>query len=268
MAPYMQTVYDKVSVLPTPTGKDLFQLNEAIFNIDRDDDPSTELATKLFTWIQKVHRGFLAGKIGHDDENYLNDYLGLLGTMQNQAFFSVKQVQRLQGFMKESLVHDSPEVVAKDAKSSTQQRKIVPPLDNGEIKKLVDAVKIIQSFATPDAVEAAPKKAAAASSVPQDGPEAKKKSRSSRGGRGKKETTDEAKVDAPEASAEQTVSAEKKGRKRGGAGRGGKKEASADAPAPEAKDKAEAGEKTDKSRGRRKRGGKGKEKGKEGSAGD
>ena len=24
-----------------------------------DDDPSTELATKLFTWIQKVHRGFL-----------------------------------------------------------------------------------------------------------------------------------------------------------------------------------------------------------------
>ena len=34
-----------------------------------------------------------AGKIGHDDENYLNDYLGLLGTMQNQAFFSVKQVE-------------------------------------------------------------------------------------------------------------------------------------------------------------------------------
>jgi hypothetical protein len=212
----MQTVYDKVSAIKSPSGKDLFQLNEAIFNIDRDEDPSTELSTKLFTFIQRVHRGYLAGKIGAGDNDYINDYIGLLGTMQNQAFFSSKQVQSLQRFMKETLLHV--------AGASEKAAPAASPLDNAEIKKLVDAVKTIQSFTAP--ADEAPKKGR------------------SRGGQKK---GGGAKEEAPAADAKP---------KRERKPRGEKKD--------KAEGEAEAAEKTDKPKRSRRRGkgrGKGEEKG-------
>jgi len=221
MAPYMQTVYEKVSAITSPSGKDLFQLNEAIFNVERDDDPSPQLAGKLFAWIQKLHRDFVGGKTGGSDENFFYDYLGLLGTMQNQHFFSAKQVQRIQGFMHEALGAELGKDTGGKAAPAKGADAAKLQAENDQLKKLLAAVKTIQTFSIGGAASAA---------AAEDG-EPKKKKRN-RGGK-KGEAAEEAPAPAEEK--------EKKARKPRNRGKKGEGEA-AEAPAKESPKKEGDGE--------------------------
>merc|ERR1719394_1886907 len=63
------------------------------------------MATKIFQIIEKVRKAYNAGTYDNTDSNFFYDYLALLGTMQNQHFFSQKQTEKMLGWIKEIVDH-------------------------------------------------------------------------------------------------------------------------------------------------------------------
>merc|ERR1711972_526845 len=104
----------------------LFKLNEAVFNLPEEDTVDQKLALKLFQSVEKIRQAYNSGKYDNADSNFFYDYLALLGTMQNQHFFSQKQTEKMLYWIKE-VVEDttmggagasqSPEVESKKSKA-------------------------------------------------------------------------------------------------------------------------------------------------------
>eukprot|EP00438_Fugacium_kawagutii_P002270 Skav227363 [mRNA] locus=scaffold2373:19703:27562:+ [translate_table: standard] len=74
----------------------LFKLNEAVFNLSEEDAVDGPLAA-----VEKIQIAYNTGKFDNTDSNFFYDYLALLGTMQNQHFFSQKQTEKMLGWIKE-----------------------------------------------------------------------------------------------------------------------------------------------------------------------
>merc|ERR1719316_1587429 len=127
--------------------------------------------------------------------------MGLLGTMQNQHFFSGKQVQRIQGFMHEGLAAELGKETGGKAAKAAPAEELTP-----EVKSLLAAVKTIQTF-----------KLGASAPAAEDG-EGKKKKR----GRGKKEEP------AEEAKPEEEAKEKKARKPKRQCNRKGKKEGAAE----------------------------------------
>merc|ERR1719394_812941 len=65
------------------------------------------MATKIFQIIEKVRKAYNAGTYDNTDSNFFYDYLALLGTMQNQHFFSQKQTEKMLGWIREVIEDES-----------------------------------------------------------------------------------------------------------------------------------------------------------------
>mmetsp|Transcript_98439 Transcript_98439/g.211003 ORF Transcript_98439/g.211003 Transcript_98439/m.211003 type:complete len:221 (+) Transcript_98439:97-759(+) len=79
----------------------LFKLNEAVFNLPEEDTVDTKMAVQLFKTVEKIKTAYNTGKYDNADSNFFYDYLALLGTMQNQHFFSQKQTEHMLNWIKE-----------------------------------------------------------------------------------------------------------------------------------------------------------------------
>merc|ERR1719316_1714237 len=73
----------------------VYKLNEAVFNLPEEDTVDSRLASKLFTAVGKIRTAYNTGKMDDRDSNFFYDYVALLGTMQNQHFFSPKQTDSM-----------------------------------------------------------------------------------------------------------------------------------------------------------------------------
>lgn len=85
------------------TAEHLYKLNEAIFNLPEEDRIDQKQVTKLFVAVEKVRQAYNEGKIDNSDSNFFYDYVALLGTMQNQHFFSFKQTDKMLEWIKEAV---------------------------------------------------------------------------------------------------------------------------------------------------------------------
>jgi len=85
----------------------LFKLNEAVFNLNEDDTVDSEMATKIFQTVEMIRKSYNSGKFDNTDCNFFYDYLALLGTMQNQHFFSQTQTEKMLGWIREVMDDDS-----------------------------------------------------------------------------------------------------------------------------------------------------------------
>mmetsp|Transcript_50322 Transcript_50322/g.109273 ORF Transcript_50322/g.109273 Transcript_50322/m.109273 type:complete len:286 (+) Transcript_50322:94-951(+) len=79
----------------------LFKLNEAVFNLPEEDKIDKKLATQLFQTVKKIRTAYNEGKYNNADSNFFYDYLALLGTMQNQHFFSTQQTDSMLSWIME-----------------------------------------------------------------------------------------------------------------------------------------------------------------------
>ena len=58
------------------------------------------LALKVFQTVDKIHTAYNAEKYDNSDSAFFSNYLALLGTMQNQVFFSQKQNEKFVSWIK------------------------------------------------------------------------------------------------------------------------------------------------------------------------
>jgi len=79
----------------------LYKLNEAVFNLPEEDSVDQQLAAKLFQTIKKVRQSFNSGQYSNQDKNFFYDYLALLGTVQNQHYFSQTQTWKMLEWIRE-----------------------------------------------------------------------------------------------------------------------------------------------------------------------
>jgi len=171
----------------------LYKLNEAIFNLPDDDNVDSKLTKKIFSTVEKIRTSYRAGKVCDDDNNFFYDYVALLGTLQNQHFFSAKETDKMLSWAKETL-EPSPCQGAKTNNekqpgvSQVEARKIVAlEKELARLKAEIESLREISS-----AVEVMNNFKALG-----EAPEAKAKSKSkSRGGKGKKKAAAEDKEEA------------------------------------------------------------------------
>jgi len=79
----------------------LYKLNEAVFNLPEEDSVDQQLAAKLFQTIKKIRQAFNSGQYSNQDKNFFYDYLALLGTVQNQHYFSQTQTWKMLEYIRE-----------------------------------------------------------------------------------------------------------------------------------------------------------------------
>lgn len=125
----------------------LFKLNEAVFNLSEEDAVDGPLAVKLFQAVEKIHTAYNTGKYDNQDSNFFYDYLALLGTMQNQHFFSQKQTEKMLGWIKE-VVDTSGMLAAPSGGSSSKTLEVENEKLRKKLEKLEGAVQTIRNIET------------------------------------------------------------------------------------------------------------------------
>ena len=108
---YLQQVLNDIRKESNPPGSlrsdHLSRLNAAVFNLSERGAVDSALALKVFQTVDKIHTAYNAEKYDNSDSAFFSNYLALLGTMQNQVFFSQKQNEKFVSWIKLSgkLVH-------------------------------------------------------------------------------------------------------------------------------------------------------------------
>ncbi|CAK0865965.1 unnamed protein product [Prorocentrum cordatum] len=106
---YLNTVLADIKKESAPPKKlhaeHLFKLNEAIFNLPEEDTVESGMALKLFQTVDKIRKAYNENKFDNADSNFFYDYLALLGTMQNQHFFTQKQTEKMLEWIAEVVEH-------------------------------------------------------------------------------------------------------------------------------------------------------------------
>lgn len=83
--------------------RDLFALNEVIFNLPKEETVDETTAAKLFSLLTRIAEPRLAGDYDEHDASAFCDYVSLLGTMQNQHFFNLQQIRQLHLWLMQAL---------------------------------------------------------------------------------------------------------------------------------------------------------------------
>jgi len=143
----------------TLDAEDLYKLNEATFNMPEEDTIDDKMTAKLFAAVEKAVSAYGSGKFDKNDSNFFYDYVALLGTMQNQHFFSQKQNQAMLGWLKEALgqsdgkedVKLSQAEVKAMSKLEDDNRKLAEEL--AKLKELSGAVWTLKTIKLPEASE-------------------------------------------------------------------------------------------------------------------
>jgi len=169
---YLSTVLSDIQKESAPpkalNAEHLYKLNEAIFNLPEEDHIDNKMSTKLFQAITKIRKAYNNGNYLDADHNFFYDYVALLGTLQNQHFFSGKQTDEMLAWVKEAIDDGSSAAPApkasaqKEAAASKAEEKKLKKLgeDNKKLKEeleklasLSDAVGVLKNF-KPEVVEA------------------------------------------------------------------------------------------------------------------
>jgi len=128
----------------------LFKLNEAVFNLPEEDVVDAKTALRLFQTVQSIRTAYTSGKYDNADANFFYDYLALLGTMQNQHFFSQKQTEKMLGWIKDII--DEEGIAGAEAPASTSGAKALASENEklrarlAKYEELQGAVEAIRSF--------------------------------------------------------------------------------------------------------------------------
>ncbi|CAJ1403243.1 unnamed protein product [Effrenium voratum] len=101
---YLQQVLNDIRKESKPPGSlrsdHLSRLNAAVFNLSGRGAVDSALALKVFQTVDKIHTAYNAEKYDNSDSAFFSNYLALLGTMQNQVFFSQKQNEKFVSWIK------------------------------------------------------------------------------------------------------------------------------------------------------------------------
>jgi hypothetical protein len=158
---YLKTVLQGLSTKKQLDAEDLYKLNEATFNLPVDENIDEKMTSKLFAAIEKSAAAYANGKYDKKDTNFSFDYVALLGTMQNQSFFSKKQNQMMINWLKDAL--SSSETTAESSKTSAAAKgetKAVARLEEenrklaeeiAKLKELSAAVLVLKTIKLPEA---------------------------------------------------------------------------------------------------------------------
>jgi len=149
----------------------LFKLNEAVFNLAEEEMVDAKMASKLFIAVQKIRTAYTSGKYDNTDSNFFYDYLALLGTMQNQHFFSQSQTEKMLSWIKE-IVDDGSGGKGGDAASAAEINELKKKLATYE--KTAKSLAQLGGDSAPAPKSKAKGKAKAQAAPPMPEPPAKK----------------------------------------------------------------------------------------------
>jgi len=156
---YLKTVLQGLGTKKALDAEDLYKLNEATFNMPEEDTIDEKMIAKLFAAVEKAVAAYTSGKYDKNDSNFFYDYIALLGTMQNQHFFSQKQNQMMVAWLKEALGPGETVVAEEKSKSSKAEAKALAKLEDdnrklaeelNKLKALSSAVLTLKSIKLPE----------------------------------------------------------------------------------------------------------------------
>merc|ERR1711862_117409 len=135
------------------------------------DHVDKKTADKLFQAISKVAKAFFAGQYDKKDANFFYDFIGLIGTMQNQHFFSTKQNKTMLGYMSQAAGEAAgeipeytpeppqPQTSPKDSKETArleaENKRFAEEI--AKLKALSGAIQVIQTWSMPSSDDAGDK---------------------------------------------------------------------------------------------------------------
>jgi len=172
----------------------LYKMNEAVFNLPEEDVVDKKMSNRLFQAVNKIRKAYNDGKVSDADSNFFYDYVALLGTLQNQHFFSGDQTDQMLSWVKEAIDDGSSQATPAKENSkglSKANEKKLQRLeeDNKRLKEELEklravskAVEVLQSFKLP-------------ASAPE--PKAKAKAKGKAKSKPKEEEDEAAPADAP-----------------------------------------------------------------------
>jgi len=156
---YLKTVLQTLATKKQLEAEDLYKLNEATFNVPEEESIDDKMASKLFAAVEKTVAAYTAGRFDKEDANFFYDYVALLGTMQNQHFFTKKQHEMMINWLKEALGGESEKPKGNSkvvARLEEDHRKLVEEMN--KLKDLSIAVSTLRSIRLPDAPDGKGKK--------------------------------------------------------------------------------------------------------------
>ncbi|CAK9041507.1 unnamed protein product [Durusdinium trenchii] len=156
---YLKTVLQTLGTKKQLEAEDLYKLNEATFNVPEEESIDEKMATKLFAAVEKTVAAYTAGRYDKEDSNFFYDYVALLGTMQNQHFFTGKQHQMMISWLKDALGGDGEKQKGNSkvvARLEEEHRKLQEEMN--KLKDLSSAVQTLRSIRLPEAQEGKGKK--------------------------------------------------------------------------------------------------------------
>lgn len=172
-----------------PNAEHLYKMNEAVFNLPEEDVIDQKMSNKLFQAVTKIRKAYNSGKVRDTDNNFFYDYVALLGTLQNQHFFSGDQTDQMLSWVKEAIDDGSsaaPPPAKEKGPSKAEEKKLTKlQEDNKKLKEELEkmrsvskAVEVLKSFkletpAEPKAKAKSKAKAKAKSNSKDDEEEAK-----------------------------------------------------------------------------------------------
>mmetsp|Transcript_22933 Transcript_22933/g.41646 ORF Transcript_22933/g.41646 Transcript_22933/m.41646 type:complete len:186 (+) Transcript_22933:107-664(+) len=161
---YLEQVLKTFASDKKPIGSDdIYKLNEAVFNLEETVTVDQKLTAKLFRAILTVQKAYVSGRFDTSDGNFFYDYAAMLGTMQNQHFFTQKQHQSMLTWLAEAVgaeIQPPPAAPAPAPKPTAKDTKAVASLEaeNARLKEelaklqgISNAVVTIQSWKMPEA---------------------------------------------------------------------------------------------------------------------
>eukprot|EP00930_Biecheleria_cincta_P086316 TRINITY_DN75628_c0_g1_i1.p1 TRINITY_DN75628_c0_g1~~TRINITY_DN75628_c0_g1_i1.p1 ORF type:complete len:1054 (-),score=261.82 TRINITY_DN75628_c0_g1_i1:63-3224(-) len=92
----------------------LSRLNDAVFNLVEEEEASSGIALRLFQLTRSLRELHGAGRLGQAER----EYVALLGTLQNQFFFTAEQSDSLRSWICEALARDSSRRAGEEANAA------------------------------------------------------------------------------------------------------------------------------------------------------
>lgn len=135
---YLKTVVEDIQRSKNIKSEDLFKLNEAVFNLLESETVDSNMAAQIYTCTRKcVEKGKKRGQV---DDNYLYDLRAMLGTLQNQHFFTMKQNTTINNWLSECFEGGT----AQPEKGGNENERLKKRV--AELEKLLGAVRTVLSF--------------------------------------------------------------------------------------------------------------------------
>lgn len=122
--PYLDQAFEDIKKAAQPPNQlraeHLFKLNEAVFNLPETESVDDKLANKLYQAMKIIHKSFTHEQYNDADKNFAYDYVALLGTMQNQYFFSDEITDVIFGWIWEAVNGRAVKVPHNETKAETK----------------------------------------------------------------------------------------------------------------------------------------------------